>query len=1647
MVSIILLIFLVYTIVPSSGARYVIKSSQNDWCPQSPCITLSQFANISMHYASGSNISLLLLSGQHNLDQEFTLANVSEFIMSSDILARNEETVVIECTDVNGRVVIKQSSLVVLSGLHFVGCTTITASQVEQLLIQDTTFQGEKNHSMTLLLNSIANANILRSSFLNSTKQSMFESPCLKVDGLESVFLELNSSRSTGGTLYVVTSNISINGCKFMWNRVDIGGVLSACSSHLNISNSMFTYNTATFGGVMTTSKSTVTIGDSFFVGNTAEIWGAVVVSYNDSFTIKRSSFMHNCANGRGSSVVINNSVFIIMNSTFEYNVAQLVGGVMYAVRSLVSMNTVTCRGNQAKNGNVIYALNKCFFSIYDSTFKNNYGSVRRSTKGGVIYSKTECLFNLNNNTFANNSATYGGVLYAENECSFIIENCAFIANSAFGQRSYANGGVLYLKNKCISNVLSSTFTRNSAKYGGVMYTDTECVVNIHGSTFNGNSAVSTRVISFSRSEGGVLYSKASCSLNVTSSEFTGNWAKNGGVIYTKIECLFSITYSNFADNRGSRNGGVIYINDFGTFNIRSSTFTNNSADINGGVIFISSSYIYDDYHFGNNYPRSDCSFIIINVTFAENMATNGGVIHAMNECTFNISSSLFVCNSASSKGGVMVTEGVYSISASNFTHNSAGENSGVISCLEGSLVVEHSRFLKNTAYYGGILFATNCFIYCNDSTFDKNTGSLYVFNSNLSLSNTVFESCNEPSKNRTYMTIFQEGGAITSFQSTVILSQVVFLKNRASSGGAMIATESIIFTYASTVVTYNRATHNGGGISLRQSTFNIKGDFFISHNYAAKGGGIHATSSTINVFSPAVVFNNSAISGGGIYLEVKSKLNLLKLYPLDIAYSAILVNFEDNYANVGGALYVADETSAGSCIHNIECFFQILALYTSRSIYPELLSVEFIGNAASSGKGSNIFGGLLDRCIPSPFAEIYLYQNLELQSYIGGFSYFQSVSNITPNSISSKPLGVCFCDNRNKIDCSYQPPTIIVKKGETFAVSLAAVDQVNHSVNASIISSLSSFAGGLGESQQNQVVGKSCTVMEFNVYSPYDSETIVLYADGPCGNTPLSTRQLKVNFLNCTCPVGFKPSKSKDTQCECVCDHLLSPYITDCNPTNNSLVRVGTNSWITYINDTCPPGYIIHPSCPFDYCHPSSDKVHFDLNHPDGADAQCVLNRGGLLCGMCKMNLSLSLGSSRCLCCENYWPAVFIAVIVTSLIAGILLVTALLVLNMTVAVGLISGFIFYANVVVASDSIFFPSLLASQEPSFPAIFIAWLNLEIGFDICFFDGLDKYAKTWLQLAFPLYIITLVITVIVISKCSTRFAKLIGRKDPVATLATLILLSYAKLLSVTITALSFGVLYYPDGSRKVVWLPDSSVKYFQGKHIPLVIMALLILLAGVPYTAILFLWQWLVRAHQWKIFKWTANTKLYAFVSTYHAPYENRYRFWTGLLLIVRIVLYIIASMTSSSNPQLPLLLTIIIVGSLFVLKGSIGLRVYKKTLHDILEIALYFNILALASISLYNFKASISKQRAIAYTSTIITFLLLIAVIVYHVTLLIPCRERVRSTLTLHSLNEYLLPSAQCDSVITYSVIDRPKSPIFENDKPKIIETTTLTYQ
>ena len=210
----------------------------------------------------------------------------------------------------------------------------------------------------------------------------------------------------------------------------------------------------------------------------------------------------------------------------------------------------------------------------------------------------------------------------------------------------------------------------------------------------------------------------------------------------------------------------------------------------------------------------------------------------------------------------------------------------------------------------------------------------------------------------------------------------------------------------------------------------------------------------------------------------------------------------------------------------------------------------------------------------------------------------------------------------------------------------------------------------------------------------------------------------------------------------------------------------------------------------------------------------------------------------------------------------GVALVFLLLVCKLTVATGTLSGLVFYANIVRVNRTIFLPV----KSTDALSVFIAWINLDFGIETCFYNGMNAYSKAWLQFVFPVYLLVLVALVILVSHFSQRFAHLLGN-NPVAVLATPILLFYAKVLQALIMAVSVTNLEYADHSIRSVWLYDAHVDYFTGIHIPLFLVAVLVFVfLFLPYTLLLLFGQWLQVLSHLRLFSWVNSARLKPFMA-------------------------------------------------------------------------------------------------------------------------------------------------------------------------------------
>ena len=561
------------------------------------------------------------------------------------------------------------------------------------------------------------------------------------------------------------------------------------------------------------------------------------------------------------------------------------------------------------------------------------------------------------------------------------------------------------------------------------------------------------------------------------------------------------------------------------------------------------------------------------------------------------------------------------------------------------------------------------------------------------------------------------------------------------------------------------------------------------------------------------------------------------------------------------------------------------------------------------------------------------------------------------PSVISSEPTDVCFCDDNNTINCSQTQLTMTAYPGEEINISVVTVGQRN-GVAPGLLE-IKSFGKISTPVEIRNTIAMNCTTIAF---IPVDVNYSLTTSDSTGSNSVM------LNIERSDCLLGFHVS-NKTGVCDCteLAQKASNSLSIKCDATTNTLSRQG-DVWIGNINDCV----IVHSPCPFDYC--KLTNTIFSLTDPD---PQCALNRTGILCGRCEDGLSLALGSNNCIQCPQFS---YLALIIPFAAAGFGLVALLMVLNLTVSIGTINRLIFYASIVKISEStgIFFPNgpiPVLSQ-------FIAWLNLDLGIETCFYHGMTAYAKVWLQFVFPLYIWFIIAAIIVLCRYSTWLSNKIGG-NVVQVLATLILLSFTKTFHTIILAMKFTTLSCVNTNANtsgiVVWSVDGNVLYLSTKHYILLTAVVLFLLIAIFYTlALLFdavIEKYLTRImflrKQWIKFK--------PFVDAYHGPYKDNCRFWTGLLLLVRMAFTLVTLWFDNYIALIFITTSTSVLLSLMIFFGG----TYQKKYLNILEWLSLINLILLSAI--YNPYGKSGVQQVVTIVSISVAFVTFIGVLVYQV--------------------------------------------------------------
>jgi hypothetical protein len=806
---------------------------------------------------------------------------------------------------------------------------------------------------------------------------------------------------------------------------------------------------------------------------------------------------------------------------------------------------------------------------------------------------------------------------------------------------------------------------------------------------------------------------------------------------------------------------------------------------------------------------------------------------------------------------------------------------------------------------------------------------------------------------------VYQEnhGSVLLLGQNKIVMENItaIIMQNTAVLYAPVFITGSHIEMKNSSISITNNSGSDGGGIILFNSTATFKGNSQINflHNSGANGGAMTFYQKAALIFQSGTtnltfVGNHATRRGGAIFVRDEDYV--------EYDYIRKITNFE--YGNF------YDHAADGG-----------------RGYF------HFTNNSAIEA-GSAVYGGTIS------------YDNF----------YFHGSSENDTSLVSSVPLQICFCNtisNTSKPNCGVSSISVKLLPGQSYGFEAIAVggeygNKEYGTVPSTIRASFVEQSHGSGQLQQveyAQSTGTHCTKLTYTVHFSSEYELLLLTTTE---HTWKKKKIFEILFQRENCSVGFMYDASMG---ECICDETLVDHGINCDINTLTVQRpaqkwIGTTLTYTHLSSSSQSqqqGILVHDHCPFDYCITTNGSIQsLNLNYPN---QQCAFNRSGILCGACEANYSNMLGTSKCTRCTNKsWIALIIPFIA---VGGIALVVCLIFLNLTVSVGTINGLIFYANIVRANHAIFFPH---SMSTSFPSTFIAWLNLDLGIETCFYDGLNAYSKTWFQFLFPLYIWFILSAIILVSHYSTRISRLVGN-NAVQVLATLFLLSYAKLLRIIITVFSLSELVYPDGYHRRVWLYDGNIDYLTGKHIPLFIAALLLLiLVSIPFTVTLFCIQWLQKFSNMKVLFWVK--RLQPLFDAYTGPYKIKHRYWTGLLLLIRVCLFLCFSFNTSGNPLINMLAISVSMSCLFAYLSLIG-GIYKKWWLNLVETAFILNLLILSIATFYQINA-IASIKPITYTSIGITLALFTTIVLYHIVIKVLSTNQGKK-LNIRNLHHHLL--------------------------------------
>ncbi|XP_032221183.1 uncharacterized protein LOC116603702 [Nematostella vectensis] len=585
--------------------------------------------------------------------------------------------------------------------------------------------------------------------------------------------------------------------------------------------------------------------------------------------------------------------------------------------------------------------------------------------------------------------------------------------------------------------------------------------------------------------------------------------------------------------------------------------------------------------------------------------------------------------------------------------------------------------------------------------------------------------------------------------------------------------------------------------ITAQRMSLTFVGRNVISHNHGA--GGMDIEYGLLHVIGELVIEHNTCQNAGA-----------LKLWGSQVVlHPGSHLAFYQNFGGLGGA--ISSETfPINEVIHeyNADC----LLTYSESLVPPSKweTNVTFVGNGAML-KGAAIYVSSLSSCL---WDEEWPHYNIS-KSLRWNDKFYYRDNYLTGRNMEKRLIGP-------EYDIATDTATLRGKSvdksqrlspGENMKMQLQGLDELGHPVYTIVTLSETT-------TPDLQFPGKLSIQNPLRILSPISNDTVRF-------SYSVSKRRYSFlhNFTHHISITGVYSTHNLDYSLQveaipCWPGHKFQDDQCVCDSSIAGVVRCDDNGRAVYLDEGVWGGVfhdrLVTYICPYQYCYcnkSSKEQVgcRFD---PDNVDSQCAQGRTGLLCGRCKDDLTVGLRPGECIQCRHSgW--ILVVVFITVVVLCIVVIW----LNPGMSKDLRGPLFFFQML---------PFIFIPNESVGSVVTVVSYLLEFGgplvyvWKTCIAEGIDNLFSVAMGYMMPCTTLLIFLVAYILSR--RRIIRMKVRKhSSLQAFWVLMLFMYKYIIETTMR-----LLHCPLVDNKMVFFYDGNVQCFQGRHLIVSIVALLVL---------------------------------------------------------------------------------------------------------------------------------------------------------------------------------------------------------------------------